>query len=143
MRIFSFIVLALAMASADAQRYEAPPLVRFISIHTSFSNLPSIYIDEWGNARIATFCKGAESPHLDLKLGKAAFERAAQTLAEIEFHNIPYQPNYEYTSVNGKKVLSLTQSSHQAKYHVTFNEEGPWNNTRGRKKFTSGGHLSS
>jgi len=100
--------------------------VSFINVHSSFSDLPSVYIDEWGNARISTYCRGDSAPFMDLKLGVSAFQQAVQILTEIEFHKIPYQPNYEYIMVNGKKTLSLIRETHQSRYHVTFNEKGPW-----------------
>lgn len=47
----------LRPTSASSGETAPDPSVQFIYVRTAFSLLPSVYIDEWGNARIDAFCK--------------------------------------------------------------------------------------
>jgi len=114
----------LLPVSASSAETGPDPSVQFIYIRTAFSLLPSIYIDEWGNARIDAFCK--ESMYVDFKPGAKRFGEAAKLLDEIEFWTIPHDPNYRYETKDGKKVLLRRDCDHCATYSVTWNGADFW-----------------
>lgn len=117
--------LLLCAGVAHAQQYVPPPHVRFINVHTSFSALPAVYIDEWGNARIDAFCP--DYLYVDLKLGPERFNEAAQILHNLDFFTLPYSLNSVYSGPKDKRKWGTSYCDHCARYVVTFNERDFWN----------------